>query len=227
MAKLTVLQLDTAFPRLPGDVASPESYDCAVDIVTIPAATVKSIVTDDPDRIDISGFETAVDVIESNAVDGDIITTSCGFLGYWQTHLASRTRLPFIASALMDLPRLTAQYGQRLGILTFDARTLCKPAYADILAGFSGRVIGLPTTSHLHQVISQNTNHMDSRRAETEIIDLVGKMMMDSPIDALLLECTNLPPYKAALKAEFGLEIYDILTVLHDFDAQMVKPYYH
>ena len=226
MAKLTVLQLDTAFPRLPGDVASPDSYDCSVDIVTIPAATVKQIVTDHPDHTDISGFEAAIDLIERSADDDDVITTSCGFLCYWQKHLSRRTRLPFIASALIDLPRLQAQYGQRLGILTFDALTLTQPAYARTLAGFDGPIVGLPKTAHLHQVITQNTTKLDSQRAESELIELVRGMISDIPIDALLLECTNLPPYKAALKAEFGIEIYDIMTVLHNIDAQMVKAYY-
>lgn len=227
MAKLTVLQLDTAFPRIPGDVASADSYDCDVDIVTIPAATVASIVTDQPECSDIRGFEAAIDTINDKANDGDIITTSCGFLCYWQKHLASRTRLPFISSALIDLPRLSAKYGQNLGILTFDASTLAKPAYADAMAGFDGYVLGLPADAHLRQVITQNAFKLDSQRAETEIIELVHNMMMDTSIDALLLECTNLPPYKAALKAEFGIEIYDILTVLHDTDSKMVKRGYY
>ena len=227
MAKLTVLQLDTAFPRLPGDVASPDSYDCTVDIVTIPAATVASIVTDQPEHTDISGFEAAIDMIDDKAMDGDIITTSCGFLCYWQKHLASRTRLPFISSALIDLPRLTAKYGQRLGILTFDANTLGKPAYAEAMAGFDGSVLGLPTDAHLRQVILQNAVQLDSQRVEAELVELIRTMISETPIDALLLECTNLPPYKAALKAEFGIEIYDILTVLNNIDAQMVKPYYN
>jgi hypothetical protein len=227
MAKLTVLQLDTAFTRLPGDVASPDSYDCTVEIVTIPAATVKDIVTDHPERTNISGFEAAIDKIDHTAADGDVITTSCGFLCYWQNHLASRTRLPFIGSALIDLPRLTAIYGHRLGILTFDAGILGKPAYAEAMAGFKGPVVGMPPASHLHQIISQNGVHIDHHRAETEIIDLVRAMIAQTPIDALLLECTNLPPYKAALKAEFGIEIYDILTVLHNLDTQIVKSYYH
>ena len=227
MAKLTVLQLDTAFPRLPGDVASPDSYDCAIDIVTIPAATVKTIVTDHPDHTDISGFEAAIDLIDRTADDSDVITTSCGFLCYWQEHLACRTRLPFVASALTDMPRLQAQYGPRLGILTFDAHTLTQPAYAQPLAGFDGPIAGLPKAAHLRQVITQNATQLDSHRAEAELIELVRGMISDTPIDALLLECTNLPPYKAALKAEFGIEIYDILTVLHNIDAQMVKPYYN
>ena len=227
MAKLTVLQLDTAFPRLPGDVASPDSYDCDVDIVTIPAATVESIVTDQPEQTDISGFEAAIDMINAKAMDGDIITTSCGFLCYWQKHLASRTRLPFISSALIDLPRLTAQYGRNLGILTFDANTLAKPAYADAMAGFDGSVLGLPTDAHLRQVISQNAVQLDSQRVEAELVELVRTMISETPIDALLLECTNLPPYKATLKSEFDIEIYDILTVLHDTDSKMVKRGYY
>uniref|UniRef100_UPI003F695D8D hypothetical protein n=1 Tax=Candidatus Puniceispirillum sp. TaxID=2026719 RepID=UPI003F695D8D len=182
MAKLTVLQLDTAFPRLPGDVASPDSYDCAIDIVTIPTATVKAIVTDYPDHTDISGFEAAIDLIDRTADDDDVIATSCGFLCYWQKHLARRTRLPFVGSALIDMPRLQAQYGQRLGILTFDAHTLTQPAYARTLAGFDGPIVGLPKTAHLRQVITQNAAHLDKQRAEAELIELVHTMISDTPI---------------------------------------------
>ena len=40
---------------------------------------------------------------------------------------------------------------------------------------------------------------------------------------ALLLECTNLPPYKQALKARFDLEIFDILTLIDRRKAGMVN----
>ena len=57
---LTILQLDTDFPRVPGDVACPETYTCEVEIIRVPRATVGQIVSDRPEEIDIIPFETAL-----------------------------------------------------------------------------------------------------------------------------------------------------------------------
>ena len=35
-------------------------------------------------------------------------------------------------------------------------------------------------------------------------------------LGAVLLECTNMPPYRPALARALGLPVYDILTVLAD-----------
>ena len=45
-------------------------------------------------------------------------------------------------------------------------------------------------------------------------------------VKALLLECTNLPPYKQALKARFDIEIFDILTLIDSIKSNLVDPAY-
>ena len=95
---VSVLQLDTHFPRIPGDVGSKASYLGPIEIIRIPQATVRAIVSDRPDRINIVPFEGALRIAR-----GDVIVTSCGFLAYWQVHLQRSTRRPFISSALMAL----------------------------------------------------------------------------------------------------------------------------
>ena len=59
--------------------------------------------------------------------------------------------------------------------------------------------------------------------AEAQLVDLVGDLLRERPVRALLLECTNLPPYKQALKARFDLEIFDILTLIDRRKAGMVN----
>lgn len=72
---VTVLQLDTDFPRVPGDVARPDTYIGDVEILRIPNATVGQIVRADPAAIPIAPFEQAM-----HQATGDRIVTSCGFL---------------------------------------------------------------------------------------------------------------------------------------------------
>ena len=221
MPYLSLLQLDTQFPRIPGDVASPDTYDCALDIRSLAGLSVARVVSAQPDPDDLS-------LIEPHLCDapGDVITTSCGFLSVWQEQLAARSPVPFLGSALMQLPMLSASFASdEVAILTFDADSLAAPAFKPALAGFGGPIVGLPPAAHLRCVIAGDLATLDQARAEAELIDLVAGVQQTQPVvRALLLECTNLPPYKAALRARFDVEIFDILTLIHATNPNMVKP---
>ena len=73
-------------------------------------------------------------------------------------------------------------------------------------------------------MIANDLPALDRRRAEDEIVRLVDGLCHDGKVKALLLECTNLPPYKAALKARFDVEIFDILTLIDSVKAGIVDP---
>lgn len=205
---VTVLQLDTDFPRIAGDVGARESYARAPQILRIDGASVRSIVTDRPKDIDMAPFEEAL-----SRAEGDIIVTSCGFLSYWQDHLAAKTNRPFIASALCALEDIAQSLQpSELSILTFDATRLG----AVHLGGhpdYATSITGLPTTHHLRDVISNNRPDLDATRARKEMVQLVTKTIT-SKHRHILLECTNLPPYRAAIEAATGLPVTDIMTLI-------------
>lgn len=218
--RLTVLQLDTRFPRPPGDVASPESYQVPIVIERIAKATVDQIVTADPDQNSMIPFGEAAKRITSG-----LGVTSCGFLGYWQDQLNQISSQPFIASALSDLNHWGQGYAaDEIAIVTFDRDVLATPLYAQLLAGFSGAIIGLHPDMHLKKVISEDRPDLDQQRAETELLSYLDTVLDHSKIKALVFECTNLPPYKAAIKSAFNVEIYDILTSIHNRDPELVRP---
>ena len=214
---LTVLQLDTGFPRIPGDVAAAATYNAPIDVIRIPNATVSKAVHHRPDEMDISAFEDAV-----RSVTEGMIVTSCGFLGYWQDHLARISNVPIITSSLCLLPSLLQKYApEEIGIITFNAPTLRSPTYAKLLDGFTGPIIGLNPDMHLRQVIEEDADSLDHQRAETELTRHLAPSI--NSVKALLLECTNLPPYKAAILQEFHGQIYDILTAIEDEMPGQVK----
>lgn len=206
--RVTVLQLDTHFPRIAGDVGAPGSYARPPQIIRIKGASVGRIVTDRPQDTDIAPFEDAL-----TQATGDIIVTSCGFLSYWQAHLAAVAQRPFIASSLVSLDALAQVYApDELCILTFDAARL-GPAHLGAQAEYARSILGLPADHHLREVVIGNLDRLDPRQAADEICALLAAQQTDKHRH-ILLECTNLPPYRQAITAATGLPVTDILTTI-------------
>jgi hypothetical protein len=203
---VTVLQLDTYFPRIAGDVGSPDSYRCDVEIMRVPLATVAGVVSARPDLIDITPFERALE-----AACGEVIVTSCGFLSYWQTHLQSLTKRPFISSALTALDGLgQVCTPESLMIVTFDAHRLT-PLHLGGHHEFSKSIVGLPAQAHLRQVIEGDLARLDAAKASAELCDLIARHQTPAH-KHILFECTNLPPFAQAVQEATGLAVTDILT---------------
>lgn len=214
---LTVLQLDTDFPRIPGDVGCPETYLQPVEIIRIDKATVKEIVSDRPDLIDIAPFATAL-----SAAKSDLVVTSCGFLSYWQNHLAGRTNKTFISSALIGLKQLSQRYapGEVL-IVTFDDRQLT-PDHLGNFRTYAQGIVGLPHDMHLRRVIARNERRLNPEIAGRALVEIVAARQ-GRQHKHILLECTNLPPYKTMLKAATGLPVTDILTLIEAAKPGLVQ----
>jgi hypothetical protein len=205
---VTILQLDTHFPRVAGDVASVQTYIGDVEIIRIPSATVDKIVSDRPDLIDVSAFEDAVD-----RAQGEVIVTSCGFLSYWQEHLAQRTNKPFVSSALIAFKALSERFApEEVLTFTFDKNNLTVQHFG-AHSNYANEVIGLPINMHLRRVISENLSQIDVEIVTQELVEFVSTQQRPCH-KHLVLECTNLPPYKVALKRETGLDITDILSCI-------------
>ena len=205
---VTVLQLDTDFPRITGDVGAHSTYREDIEIIRIRAATVAKVVTDTPVQIDIAPFETVL-----GSAKGEVIVTSCGFLSYWQNYLATQTCKPFISSSLIALETLSQSYSpEEILILTFDADCL-NVSHLGQHKAYASSILGLPINCHLREVISNNLTHLDADLAGAEIVAHVSKHLTQKHRH-ILLECTNLPPYKAALTQQTGLPVTDILTLI-------------
>ena len=216
--RVTVLQLDTHFPRIAGDVGCEATYARPPQIIRIGGASVGQIVTNRPQNVDISPFEEALEHAE-----GDIIVTSCGFLSYWQALLTALTDRPFISSALTALDALHKTHSpEALRILTFNQDALTATHLGEHTA-YVPSIIGLPPTHHLRQVIDQNLSALDEVTASLEITKLLCETQTEAH-DHILLECTNLPPYRAAITQETGLPVTDILTCIEQTCAGAIAP---
>jgi len=69
-------------------------------------------------------------------------------------------------------------------------------------------------------LITAEKDDMDVAAAERDVVDAGKALVARHPdVGAIVLECTNMPPYAGALQAETGLPVYDIYSMISWFHA--------
>ena len=56
---------------------------------------------------------------------------------------------------------------------------------------------------------------LERRRAEADVIACADRLLLARRVPALLLECTNMAPYKVALRQHTGCAVFDLVDAIH------------
>jgi hypothetical protein len=210
---LGILVLDTRFPRVVGDVGNP---------VTWPFPVLTKVVRDaSPERVVRGRAEGLVEAFVAAgrglAAEGAAaIITTCGFLALHQRSIAVRLPVPFASSALLQLPlleRLLAG-GRRPGVLTIDATALTRAHLLAVGADPETPVVGVDPDGEFARTFLGNRPTLDVAAAEREILAAGDRLVAHhADLGALVLECANMPPYAAALRARLGVPVYDMASL--------------
>lgn len=210
MPFLGVLMLDTRFPRPPGDVGNPATFErhgIAVRRLVIEGASPERIVKE----ADRSLLQPFVDGALRLAGEGAaMLTTSCGFLAAYQQVLAGAVRVPVVTSSLLQCREFA-----RPGILTFDADSMSL-AILDAAGVRRGTPVqGVQPGCEFHRRILNNEAHLDLAEAERNVVDAARRLVALHPeVEDIVMECTNMPPYREAVGRATGRRVHDIETLL-------------
>lgn len=209
-----VLKLNTRFPRIIGDIGNPDSFRYSVNYCTVESAIPANITVADalPESLQQAFIKSTQKLITENV---SIITTTCGFLSTLQKQLATLSDTPVICSSLALLPLLTQVHGgaENIGVLTFNRDTLNHNHFGSIQPGY---IEGLQPADSLRRVIEQDLPELDTARAEKEVLAACSRLIESKPdTRAIVLECTNLSPYKNAIREQFAIAVYDIVDAVH------------
>lgn len=209
-----LLQLQTRFPRPLGDIGHPQTFDFPVARRIVSQATAQAVVRDDPMTLTQRFIDAA---LQLQAEGARAITTSCGFLTLMQHDIAQALRVPFAASALSQVawirPMLAAN--RRVGVLTADAAALTPAHLQSVGAPVDTPVAGLEPAGELARTLFEDRLTLDQARAQSEVVEIAQRLVHAHPdLGALVLECTNLPPYRGAIQRATGLPVYDCNTLV-------------
>jgi hypothetical protein len=222
-----ILLLDTAVPFIPGDVANATTYDFPVRFQKVEGFSVALAIGKDP------GIYDALLAASWGLVDQGVraVTGDCGFMAFHQQRLAEDLPVPVFLSSLLQIPFILSILGavKKVGVITADSRSLDAALLAAMGLEDTSRIVveGLETRKAFHRFAIEESGTLDPAEVEAEIVDAGRKLASgDDAVGALLLECSLLPPYAAAVQAAVHLPVFDYVTMINFvFSAMVRQPY--
>jgi len=222
-----ILMLDTVFPRIPGDVGNATTFAFPVRYKVLKGASVQRVVKE-ADPALLSPFLEAARELESEGVRA--ITTSCGFLAIFQQEIAEAVNVPVFTSSLLQINIAKSLIGKnkKVGIITARAQSLTERHFRGVGADRARTVIvGMDGKEEFSGVFIEQKDTIDAEKCRNEMVDAARQLVSANPeVGAIVLECTNMPPFAAAVQAATGLPVFDIVTMInYIFEVIVRKPY--
>lgn len=211
---LGVIMLDTVFPRPPGDVGNPVSWDMPVKFKKVSGASPDKIIRHHGFGL-IEDFVAAGDTLIADGCSA--LVTSCGFMARHQSALSAKLTVPIATSSLLQLPMVNALIGQmrKVGVITYDEVSLDDATFAACGVDINTPRIGMPNGGAFRELI-EGSGTYDCAALEAEIIHAAQQLRLREPdLGAVILECTNMPPFAQAVSKACGLPVFDILSLGH------------
>lgn len=218
-ASIGILMLKTRFPRILGDGGNLRTWPFPVLARVIEGASPSDVVRDDARGL-VERFASAACEMVADGADG--IVTNCGFLILHQRRIAKACAAPVASSALLQLPWLERILppDRRAGVVTVDAASLglrhleCAGARADT------PIEGVASDGQFARTLLEDETRLDVERAREEVVDAARRLQRRCPdLGAIVLECTNMPPYAADIASATGLPVYDFHSLVIWFGA--------
>jgi hypothetical protein len=212
-------QLDSQ-PLSPGNVGNASTYDFPVRLQVIkglhdnPYAPVR----DERGRY-TPDVQRTVDTVKELAADGvRAIVMSCGFFSVVQEVLTEEVDVPVFSSPLLLVPLLSRLIGRRrkVGIITASKTRLTKeflePVGVDESIPYL--VEGLEASTEFYACFMGGTRTtLDVDLLRAQVVDIARGFVSANPdIGALLLECSDLPPFAADIQEATGKPVFDFIT---------------
>lgn len=223
-----ILMLEAQFPRIPGDMGNALTFPFPVLYRVVEKASPHRVVRA-PDAELLQPFIAAARELAGAGVRA--ITTNCGFLIQFQREMAAAVEVPVFTSSLLQVPMAARMVGPRksVGIITIDSRSLT-PRHmeqAGITQEMPVHVVGLEGQGHFTEMILTDQFELDPEICAMEHEAVANCLVQEHPdVGAIVLECTNMPPYAHRIQAVTGRPIFDVVTLTRWVHSALVQQPY-
>ncbi|MEV6773536.1 aspartate/glutamate racemase family protein [Nocardia sp. NPDC051030] len=210
-----VLCLDTAYPKIPGHIRNPATFDFPIVYQVVHGATPRRLITE-ADPTLLAPFIDAARKLESEGVAA--ITSACGFLVLFQQQLANAVHIPLYSSSLIQLPMVHRMLApdRKVGLLVAAENSLT-PRHLQAIGAESVPtcIAGMSTHPEFRDVILDGRRpDLNPDRLGQEVLAEVDRLAANNPdMGALVIECTDLVPYAHTIQSHLGIPVFDIVTL--------------
>ncbi|SCB56151.1 AroM protein [Bradyrhizobium shewense] len=206
-------------PCIPGSVGNASTWSVPVRYKTVSVlhnvAEMTSAVT-----------QSATELVREGA---QLITSNCGFMIRYQDAVRAAVDVPVLLSSLLLAPFLERMLPREkvLGIITARASSLTPDLFE--AAGLPANtervaVAGLENAPAFAAAFLDLRGDLDVSAVETETVDAAVALLNDRPdVGMLLLTCSELPPYAAAVQRAIGIPVFDYTSMVEFFIEGLIR----
>lgn len=225
--KIGILMLDTHFPRIPGDIGNATSFPFPVVYRTVKEANSQSVVLKQDPAL-IRPFIEAGKELEREGCR--CIITSCGFMAIFQKEIAAELDVLVISSSLLQVKLVSSMLSpnKKIGILTAKSSSLGDKHFAGVGMTHVNKVVYGVEDTAFGQMFFDGHDYMDVEQAEADLVGRAKQMVKENPeVGAIILECTNMPPFAKAIQEAVNLPVFDINSLVYYVHNAIVSPAYN
>jgi hypothetical protein len=159
------------------------------------------------------------------------VTGDCGFMAVHQGRLARELDVPVFLSSLLQIPFILTIVGQKakVGVISADSQSLDAESLAGLGIHETDQLVieGLQHEQNFYQFAIEEVGTLDAEAVEKEVVTVAKKIVQKNrAVQALLLECSLLPPYAAAVQDAIHLPVFDYVTMInYVFNAVVRRPF--
>jgi len=221
-----ILVLDLWYPYLPGNVANASTYNFPVQYKILRGSTIPQILSADPALLDLI-VEGGRELEKQGA---RAIIGACGYFGNYQKEAAAILNVPVFLSSVLQIPiiRRALKPNQKVGVICAAADSLTPKLLSQCgIDDLSNIVIAGAQDLPEFQNILQCTGSFNSYEIEQQLVELVKQLVSKNPdIGAILLECSDMPPYAWAVQNAVRLPVFDFITLINwVYNAVVRRPF--
>ena len=218
-----ILILDASYPCVPGNVGNASTFSFPVRYEKVKGASIDRLLNkQDPELA--TPFIQAARNLRDHGVKA--ITGACGFMALFQQEVAASIDIPVFLSSLAQIPFIHQITGKKVGIITANASCLTPKHFqaTGIPQSLPLVIAGMENQTEFREAVLEEKGSLDSSRIEKEVVQVAKELAANNPdVGAILLECSDLPPYAKAIQQAVDLPVFDFFTMINYVHSAYVR----
>ena len=204
------------YPLIPGNVVNAYTYNFPVRMKPVPNLTNDRLFNNDPTIVD-DLIKTVKSLVEDDGCRA--ISGACGFFGNYQQQVRAAVDVPVGLSSLVQIPFIQGliKPGQKIGILTANKGSLTDGLLRSCgVTDTSNLVVKDALQTEEFATVVNMRGYFDNTIARQEILTLAQELVDEhDDLGAILLECSDMPPYASEIQRVTQLPVFDFITLIN------------
>ena len=221
-----VLHVASPFAFVPGNIQNATTLPFAAAYECVPGISLGQVLSGAP-AVEV-GIVAAAQRLETRGVRA--IVGACGSFANFQQALTNKCLVPVFSSVLTQVPWLIGSLprSQRLAIVfadknSFTDRVRQQCSIDDVDRLVITDCIGLPP----FRALIEEPYFIENQALEDALIQHLQALVDSNPdIGMIMLQCSELPPYAAAIQMRVGRPIVDVVTLANWLFSTVVRTPY-